>query len=347
MKVGIATVQVPFIRGGAEIHAESLKAELVTRGIDADIISLPFKWYPPETLLDHMLAARLIDVTEVNGEKIERLITLKFPAYFAAHPNKVAWLLHQHRQAYDLYQTPYGDLCNSESGRVVASTIRRWDRAFLPEHRALFANSQRVAERLRAYNDLVAEPLYHPPRNFDRFRCEPPEDFILAPGRLDSLKRQHLAVEALASTPERLKLLLIGPHVASYREDLCGRVQALGLDRRVIFRGIVSEEEKLSLYARCLAVYYGVYDEDYGYVTLEACLAAKPLVTHIDSGGPLEFVINHESGCVVAPNPADIAAAFRMLLDYPSRAQQMGRAARALLDAKQITWAHVIERLLS
>ncbi len=347
MKVGIVTVQVPFIRGGAETLAQSLKDELVARGFDTDIITLPFKWYPPETLLDHMLAARLTDLTEVNGEKIERLITLKFPAYYAPHPHKVAWLLHQHRQAYDLYDTPYGDLHGSDRGRVVAHEIRRWDRVFLPEHRALFATSATVTDRLRLHSDLVAERLYHPPRNSGLFRCESYEDFILVPGRLDLLKRQHLAIEALASTPERLKLVLIGPAMRRYSDEVRRRVLDLGLQNRVIFRGLVTEEEKLALFARCLAVYYGVYDEDYGYVTLEAFLASKPIVAHNDSGGPLEFVTNGESGYIVPPEAAEISECFRTFLDTPSCAQRLGRAGRASLAAKVITWDHVIERLMS
>ncbi len=347
MKVGIVTVQVPFIQGGAEILAQSLKDELVARGLDADIISLPFKWYPPETLLDHMLAARLTDLTEVNGEKIDRLITLKFPAYFTPHPNKVAWLLHQHRQAYDLYDTPYGDLQQSDSGKLVAREIQRWDQAFLPEHRALFAISRKVAERFHLYNGLVAQALYHPPRNSDGFRCETYEDFILVPGRLDPLKRQHLAIEALASTPERLKLVLIGPSVERYANEVRRKVLDLGLRDRVIFRGVVTEEEKLTLFARCLAVYYGVYDEDYGYVTLEAFLASKPVVTHSDSGGPLEFVTHEENGYVVPPEAADISQCFRTFLDTPVCVQRMGRAGRASLAAKHIAWDYVIERLLS
>jgi glycosyltransferase involved in cell wall biosynthesis len=347
MKIGIVTVQVPFIRGGAEIHAESLKAELIARGFDVDIVALPFKWYPPETLLDHMLAARLIDLTEVNGEQIQRLITLKFPAYYTPHPNKVAWILHQHRQAYDLYDTPYGDLHGSESGRAVAREISRWDRSFLPQHRSLFANSRRVADRLRSYNDLIAEPLYHPPGNSDRFRCDPYENFILVPGRLDTLKRQHLAIEALAFTPEPLKLVLIGAAVKRYEDEVRRKVTDLGLHNRVVFRGLVAEEEKLALFARCLAVYYGVYDEDYGYITLEAFLASKPIITHNDSGGPLEFVTDEENGYVVPPEAAYIAERFRTLLDKPLCAQAMGRAGRASLAAKGITWGHVIERLMS
>jgi len=347
MKVGIVTVQVPFIKGGAEMLAQSLKDQLVIRGLNADIISLPFKWYPPETLLDHMLAARLTDFSEVNGEKIGRLITLKFPAYYTPHPNKVVWLLHQHRQAYDLYDTPYGDLHQSETGRLIAHEVQRWDQAFLPEHRTLFTISRKVAERLRFYVDLAAEPLYHPPVNSTRFRCEAYEDFVLVPGRQDPLKRQHLAIDALASTPERLKLVLIGASVKRYEEELRRKVSNLGLQDRVVFRGLVTEEEKLSLFARCLAVYYGVYDEDYGYITLEAFLALKPVITHNDSGGPLEFVTDAQNGYVVPPEPAAIAEAFRMFLDQPRRAQTMGRAGQASLIAKRITWDHVIERLMS
>ena len=95
MKVAIVTVQVPFTWGGAEILAEELRSALVAKGCEVDLIALPFKWNPPEFILDQMLAARLVDLSEVNGEKIDRIITLKFPAYFVPHDNKVAWILHQ------------------------------------------------------------------------------------------------------------------------------------------------------------------------------------------------------------------------------------------------------------
>ena len=127
MKIAIATVQVPFIRGGAEILADSLQRELRARGFEADIVTIPFKWYPPERLLDCMMMARLTDLTEVNGQRIDRVIALKFPAYYVEHPDKVCWLLHQHRQAYDLFGTEYGDLHHTEAGRNVTTEIRRWD----------------------------------------------------------------------------------------------------------------------------------------------------------------------------------------------------------------------------
>jgi hypothetical protein len=87
VKIVLSTVQVPFIRGGAEILAAQLQENLRRRGHSVDTVSIPFKWYPGETLLESMVMGRLMDVTEVNGEKIDLMIGLKFPAYYAPHPN--------------------------------------------------------------------------------------------------------------------------------------------------------------------------------------------------------------------------------------------------------------------
>jgi glycosyltransferase involved in cell wall biosynthesis len=346
MKIAIATVQVPFTTGGAEIHAASLKDALIARGIEADIISIPFKWYPPSCLLDEMLMARLVDLTEVNGTPIDRVITLKFPAFYVEHSCKVAWVLHQHRQAYDLFDTPFGDLNHDAEGRAVADAIRTWDGRFLPAHRALFANSRNVQNRLRRYNGLESEVLYHPPANAERFHSAGFDNFILAPGRLDSMKRQHLMIAAMASLPDRIRLVLIGSFDGEYgraAQELAAEL-APG---RVEFRGIVPEAEKIDLFSRCLAVYNGVYDEDYGYITLEGFLAGKPVIAHPDAGGPLEFIVSGDNGFVVEPTAEGIAACIRKLAETPATAREIGAAGRGTIDALGIGWDHVIERLLA
>jgi glycosyltransferase involved in cell wall biosynthesis len=346
MKVAIATVQVPFITGGAELHAHSLKSALLARGIEADIVSIPFKWYPPATILDAMLMARLTDLSEVNGAKIDRVITLKFPAYFIEHRCKVAWLLHQHRQAYDLFETPFGDLHHDTAGRAVAAEIRRWDTKLLPGHRRLFANSRNVRDRLLRYNGLESEPLYHPPANAERYRSAEAEMFILAPGRLDSMKRQHLMIDAMATLPDNIRLVLIGSGDGAYATAAIEAAARLGAGR-VRWLGQVSEEAKLDLYSRCLAVYNGVYDEDYGYITLESFLAAKPVIVHPDAGGPLEFVRDQENGFVVPASPDAIAERVRRLAEAPAMARRVGEAGRRTIDALSINWDHVIEKLLT
>src|SRR5437773_2205296 len=127
MRILIATVQVPFVRGGAEVLAEGLRDALHREGHQAEIVAIPFKWYPPERILDQMLACRLLDLTESSGTPVDRVIGLKFPAYLIPHPNKVLWIVHQHRSAYDLWDHPLGDLINFPNGVQVRDAIRLAD----------------------------------------------------------------------------------------------------------------------------------------------------------------------------------------------------------------------------
>jgi glycosyltransferase involved in cell wall biosynthesis len=126
--------------------------------------------------------------------------------------------------------------------------------------------------------------------------------------------------------------------------DLAAR---LGVEARVRFLGRVTREEMLALYANAAAVCFTPLDEDYGYVSLEAMLSSKPVITCHDSGGPLEFVQDGETGHVVAPDPEAIAAAVSTLLAQPSRAARMGRAGRARYAKLVPGWNHVVDMLLA
>jgi glycosyltransferase involved in cell wall biosynthesis len=347
MKVAIVSVQVPFIVGGAELLAEALRDELRAAGHQPAIVTIPFKWYPPERVLDSLLLSQMIDVTEVNGEPIDRVIALKFPAYFVSHPRKVGWILHQHRQAYELYGTPYGDLHQTDSGRRAAEEIRRWDSNLLPSLQPLFTISRNVTDRLRRNNGIESEVLYPPPLNAERFTCRATEKFVLYPGRFDPMKRQHLIVKAMQHLPKDVSLVLIGNDRTPMRSELVTEIERLGLGERIRILGMVSEEEKLQLYSDCLAVYNGVYDEDYGYLSIEGMLASKPVLTHTDSGGAKELVEEGVSGWICPPEPEAIAEKLRPYCDNPRRAEELGRTARRHVDGMGISWKRVIERLLA
>lgn len=328
------------------MHAAALQVELIRRKCEAEIVTLPFKWYPPERLLDCMMMARLADLTETNGTAIDRVIALKFPAYYAPHPARVCWILHQHRQAYDLYGTPLSDLFQTERGRAVAAEIKRWDDYFLPQSRALFANSRTVAQRLQRFNDLQVPPLYHPPLHYERLHTGRSDAYILYPGRFDGMKRQHLLFDALSHLPGSLRIVFCGQTESLYGADLLKKIDSSPLRDRVEVLGRISEEKKVELYANCLAVYNGVYDEDYGYITLEAFFAGKPVVTHTDSGGPLEFLEDGINGFVTEPDASVLASAISQLVANPRRASEMGAAGRETLRAMDINWNHVIDSLL-
>jgi len=348
MRVLIATVQVPFIRGGAEIHAEGLRNALVEAGHEAEILAIPFKWYPPEKILDHILACRLLDVSEVAGTRVDRLIGLRFPAYLIPHPNKVLWILHQHRTAYDLWDHALSDLVYYPNGSQVRDVIEHADRALIPEARAVFANSQNVARRLKRFCDIESTPLYHPPPNAEDFYSATAEDYLFLPSRLCIPKRQELALQALALTRHPVRLCFAGvSDQPDYNEKLQSLARKLKMQKRVEWLGGISEDEKRARYASALAVVYPPVDEDYGYVTLEAMLASKAVITCRDSGGPLEFVIDQTTGLITEPTPEALAAAFDVIWENRSEAAEWGRAGRVRYESLNLSWSNVVQKLLA
>lgn len=349
MRILIATTQVPFIRGGAEAHAEGLRDALVREGHEAEIVAVPFKWYPAEKILDHMLACRLLDVTEFAGTPVDLLIGLRFPAYLIPHPNKVVWILHQHRTAYELWDHPLGDLIYEPDGQLVRDAIHAADRNILAEAKALYANSGNVARRLKQYCGLDSQPLYHPPPHAEEFySAETLGDYLFFPSRLCRPKRQSLVLEALAHTRAPVRVRFAGtPDYPAYSNELQSLARKLKVQGRVEWLGGISEDEKRRQYAEARGVLYPPVDEDYGYVTLEAMLAAKPVITCTDSGGPLEFVAHDETGFVADPTAESLAAAMDELWKEPEQTRSLGTLGRARYEAIGISWTNVVRKLVT
>jgi len=348
MRILILTTQTPFVRGGAEILAEQLRAALRSAGHEAELVAIPFKWYPPERMLDQALSCRLLDLMESSGIPVDRVIGLKFPAYFIPHPNKVLWLLHQHRPAYDLWDSSLGDLIHYPNGLLIRDAIRHMDGQLLPQSKAIFTIARNVSNRLKNFCGIDSQPLYHPPQNADQFYCAADEGYLFYPSRLSRLKRQALVLEALARTTHPVKVRFAGsPDSPAYAEELAGLTRRLNVEKRVEWLGLVSEEEKQRNFAHARGVVFPPLDEDYGYITLEAMLSSKPVITCADSGGPLEFVLNRETGLIADPTPDSLAAAMDELWENPGRARVWGKAGRARYEALDIRWSRVVEELLA
>jgi glycosyltransferase involved in cell wall biosynthesis len=335
MRIVVCSPQVPFARGGAEILAEQLTDELRARDHQADLVTLPFKWYPGERVLTQAYLWRLVDLDEVDGRPVDLVIATKFPSYAVGHRNKVVWLVHQFRQAYELDRTDLGQFGESPPDRALRRAIHRLDRATLGEARRLCAISQNVADRVQASLGLEAEVVLPPPQEL-AYRCDGYEDFVLSVSRLDRAKRNDLLIEAgrIAGIP--VVIAGDGPD----RE----RLEALA-NGNVRFAGRVSEQQLADLYARCLAVYYAPVDEDYGMVPYEAFRSEKPVVTTLDAGGPLAVVVDRSTGLVCEPRAPAVADALRWLRDHPDEVRAYGRAGKAV--AEEVTWDHAIDRLLS
>jgi glycosyltransferase involved in cell wall biosynthesis len=340
----ICTTQVPFTRGGAESHAEGLQRALIAAGYDAEIAAVPFKWYPPVEIMRGALAWRMLDVTESNGKPVDLVIGMKFPAYTVAHPRKVLWVLHQYRSAYNLWGTEFDDLSTYPEGARVREWVRRCDERFIPEARKVFANSKTVAERMRRYNRIESEPLYHPPPRAALLGAGEQGDYIFYPSRLEPQKRQELLIEALAHTRTPVRAVLAGGAADLARYE--SLVKKLRVGDRVEFRGFVSEEELVALYGGALGVCYLPFDEDYGYVTLEGMLSSKPVVVPRDGGGATEFVEHESEGLICEPDPRSLAECLDCLYADRASARRMGQRGRDKLLALNLSWQHVVERII-
>ena len=346
MRVLIATAQVPFVRGGAEILAGGLRDALTRAGHAAEIVQFPFKWYPPDVIPAQVLAARLMDLSSFSGNDIDCVIGLKFPAYLIPHAQKSLWILHQHRAAYDMWDAGLSDLVQAPGGRAVRDLIREADNRFIPEARRVFTISSNVSKRLTRFNAIASEPLYHPPANAERYTSGPHGDYLLYASRIDPIKRQWLVVDALAECALPVKLILVGDaDNPAVLEQLKARACDRGVDARITWAGVVSETEKLRLYAGACAVVYPPLDEDYGYGTLEAMLAERPVITCNDSGGPLEFVRHQVTGLVAEPTARGLAEAMDRLWQDRNEARTLGEAGREAYEKRDITWSHVVETL--
>jgi glycosyltransferase involved in cell wall biosynthesis len=341
MRIAVLRPQVPFAWGGAEILTDRLVPELRARGHEAELVTIPFKWYPGMRVLTQAFLWRLLDLDEADGSRIDLVVATKFPSYLVRHENKRVWLVHQFRQAYELDRTELGQFGEAPEDRALRRKIQALDRIALGEATRLFSTSRNVADRLERSTGLLAEVLPHPPQELE-YRCDGYGEFVLSVNRLDRAKRIDLLLEAAALDPG-LEVVVAGD--GPDRERLEGLARDRGLDGRARFAGRVSAEELADLYGRCLAVYYAPVDEDFGMVPFEAFLSEKPVLTTTDAGGPLEIVSDRRTGLVVSPDASELARAAGWLREHRDEAAALGQAGREL--AAEVTWDRAITRLLS
>lgn len=342
MNVLICATQVPFVRGGAEVLVDGLREALVERGHRVDVVALPFKWYPKTEILKSALAWRLLDLTESNGIPVDLVICTKFPTWAVRHPRKVAWLVHQHRQAYDWFGTPLSDFSQAPDDLEIRRQIKEIDRRGLGECSALYAISANVAARLKHAIGYDAKVL-HVPHRLNGLRAEAYDDYVFSISRLDAAKRVDLLIRAVAVAPGAWRAVIAGDGPDAAKLQALAR--ELGVRDRVEFRGQISDADAIDLYNRARAIFYGPVDEDFGLAAEEALSAGKPVVTFGDSGGVLELVEHDVSGLVAgAADPHLLGQALHRVMSDEALARQLGTTGQKRVAS--ITWDGVTRELL-
>jgi glycosyltransferase involved in cell wall biosynthesis len=343
MRIALCSTIVPFVFGGARNIVEWLQAMLERDGHQVERIYLP-QLDSPQLLFKQLAAFRWIDL-----EAADRIICFRPQSHLIPHPNKVLWFIHHIRPFYDLWGTEYG-LEDNAANRGVRSALMAADNNALREARSIFTNSKVVAKRLETFNGVDSEVLYPPVFNADRYHSREFNDEIVCICRLEHHKRQHLLIEALPFTKSPVRLRLCGAGSAMGYPDYLRRIideRNLG-DRITLDNRWISEEEKVDLLADCLAAAYIPLDEDsYGYPSVEASHANKAILTTSDSGGVLELIEDGFNGLVSEPTPQALADAMDRLYMDRALAKRMGRNSAVRLGDLNISWSHVLDRLLS
>ncbi|MGM0467111.1 MAG: glycosyltransferase family 4 protein [Acidobacteriota bacterium] len=342
--IAVCAAQVPFFKGGAEAHVNGLVEKLREKGYETELINIPYKWYPRKQLLKSIQIWKMLDLTESNGKRIDMVISTKFPSYFVRHPKKVLWLIHQYRQAYDLFDSPYSGFDPKKKKDIeFRDMIQKMDNKVLKTYDRIYTNSKNTGKRLKKFNNIDSVPLYHPPSLAGQYFCEGYGDYVLSVGRLDKLKRVNMLLKALKHCDKKMKCKIAG--TGPEMDHLKKLAEELGISERTEFMGYVDDEELLKLYAGCSLVFFAPKDEDYGYITLEAFLSKKPVITALDSGGPLEFVEDQKNGFVCEPsNDKKIAKRMEELFFDKSKCEIFGK--NGYDKVKDISWEKAVRTLV-
>ena len=341
MRIVVTANIVPFMPGGADYHITGVAEQLRAHGHEVELLRFPFKFSPLSDIYRMMDFSESTDFNIPNGVSVDKVISLQFPTYGVQHDDHRVWLMHQHRAVYELYEKAKADAELTE----LRERVIQFDNQHLASAKKLFANSQRVAERLKEFNGIDSQALYHPPHGAEKFYCDDPLDYLFCPSRLESLKRQELIIRAAQYVKSPVQLIVAGDGGQRYfYENL---IAQLDVADKVQLIGRFTEAEKKVFYARSLGVVFVPKDEDYGYITLEAMLSSKPVITFSDSGGPTEFIEHGSNGLVVEPDEKQLAQAIDQLYENKQKAKLMGEQGLQTYREKNISWSNVVESLLS
>jgi glycosyltransferase involved in cell wall biosynthesis len=324
------------------VIARSLVQALREAGHSAEIVVTPQNRFGRQA--SAYLATWLTDVGSSEGQPIDQVISLRYPSYAVRHPKHVCWLNHTMREYYDLWDRFSGRLSAPAllKERVRRAAIHTADRYLLTRNVSrLFVQSRTIQRRLAMWPDLHSTVLY-PPAPQRPYRCDEYGEYVFMVSRLTPLKRADLLVEALAQ-PEAAGIRAVIAGEGEERGRLQQMIVQLGLTDRVRLAGRLDDAALLEHLARCRAVCFPPFEEDYGFVTAEAFASRKAVVTCRDSGGPAELVEDAVTGFIADPTPPSLAAALGRVMNDVANARAMGEAAFAA--GARLNWADAVRQL--
>jgi len=338
VKLAVVTSSPPGIEGGHLVIARAIVSTARELGHDARlVVTADFGFGRTARTYAANRMTRVDDV--------DRVVSLRYPSFAVRHPAHVCWLTHTMREYYDLWPKFSATLSplNTIKERTRRAVIHAADNYLLKHNvREVVALSGTVRDRLQRDFNIVADVLLPPPPPRP-YRCDGYEPFVFAASRHVPLKRLDLIVRAVADPAARgMRVVIAGD--GDERDALETLAEHLGVGDRVTFVGHVDDDALVEYLARCRAVAFAPFSEDYGFLAAEAFASMKPVVTCTDSGGPTELVEDGVSGFVVSPEPKAVASALARLMEDAALAERMGRCGYARVEP--MTWPAAVDRLV-
>lgn len=203
---------------------------------------------------------------------------------------------------------------------------------------AFFSDRPDKTRKIHKIYDGVSVDRFHPGNTGSQMRTEiglaSDTPLVGVVGRIAHWKGHRLFLHAAARVVQRspnVHFVVVGDAVTAgdcqVREDLLKLVEHLGLEDAVTFTGVRADVPQV-MAALDVLVLPSELPEPWGMVVLEAMATARPVVA-TRQGGPLEAVVEGETGYLVPPdNVATMAQAILRLLEAPEEALAMGSSAR-------------------
>lgn len=209
-------------------------------------------------------------------------------------------------------------------------------------------NSKYTAECYKEIYGISEAKVIYPGVDISEFPTHPAEkeDYILCVSRLTKSKWIDLVLDALFLLKQKginKKLVIVGD--GEEKEQLIKQSQGLGLTDNVTFTGKISRDLLISYYARAQCLIFPSVGEPFGIVPIEAQAAWTPVIA-TRSGGPMESVVDGETGFLVEPNSVNALAEKILYFDQNKQvAESMGIAGRKNVETI-FSWEKATEQLL-
>jgi glycosyltransferase involved in cell wall biosynthesis len=254
--------------------------------------------------------------------------------------------------AYDeVTRRRYFELGGGLQQRLATAIYARLEKPVWARYERVFCNSSETRRRLLAHalvDESRLEVVHHGVDTSFFVPADDHEPYFLVAGRIMWSKNIELAIDAWRLfKPEpaasRHSLVIAGM-VDEKSQGYLRSLKGLAAGRPDIsFVESPSDAELLSLYQRCHAVVFTPPNEDWGLVPLEAMACARPVLATA-RGGPLESVIDGETGFLCEDTPLAFADGIRRLAAVDERQLEvMGLMARK--RALAFTWDRFVDRI--